>query len=786
MKFQIYALIVFLFLCYSKLSANSVVPNDPGIKVTISGTIRDKSNGEALIGATIYVRDLQTGTITNSYGFYSLNLKSASYTLVYSYMGYHSIEKNIDLKKEQTINIELDRQETILNEVVITANKAAENIRKPEMSVNNLDVKTIQRVPALMGEIDIIKVIQLLPGVISTSEGSSGFSVRGGGADQNQIILDEATVYNASHLLGFFSVFNNDAIKDVTLYKGDIPAANGGRLSSVLDVRMKDGNSKKFSGEGGIGILSSRLTLEGPIGNSGNNSYIISGRRTYADLFLPLSSNKEIQNNKLYFYDLNTKINTKINENNQLFISSYVGQDVFKNKFALMTLGNQTFTLRLNHLYSKKLFANFSLIGTRYDYQLGTAEGQPNSFNWTSQLKDYSFKTDFSWFINPGNTIKYGLITTYHYLDPGEAEGTGAQSNFSKFTVPINNALEHAFYVSNELKVFDKLILKYGLRFSMFQNIGKGTVYHYNAAHEVTDSLNYPSGKVFKTQSGFEPRLGITYNITTSTAIKASYSRTMQYLQLAQNSAAGTPLDIWFPASPNIKPQICDQVALGYFHNFMNNSIEFSIEGYYKQMYNTIDFKDHAQLLLNAQLEGELRIGTSTSYGAEMLLRKNDGRLNGWISYTYSSAMRTIKEINNGNPYRAPYDKPNNLAIVINYELSKRTYIAANWIYSSGTPMTVPAGRAMIGNNLVPVYTERNGYRIPDYHRLDVSFAIKGKEKPGKKWQGEWVFSVYNAYGQKNVWALNFAEDKNDPNNTYAEKTYLFTYVPSITYNFKF
>ena len=785
MRIQIYAFIVFLIFYCNKLSANNIVPSDPVAKVTISGSVRDKSTGEALIGATIYIRELKTGAITNAYGFYSLNLKQATYTLVYSYLGYKSVEKSIELNKEQTSNIELAKQETILDEVVITANKAAENIRKPEMSVNKLDVKTIQRVPALMGEVDIIKVIQLLPGVISTSEGSSGFSVRGGGADQNQIILDEATVYNASHLLGFFSVFNNDAIKDVKLYKGDIPAANGGRLSSVLDVRMKDGNSKKFSGTGGLGLLSSRLTLEGPIVN-GNNSYIISGRRTYADLFLPLSSKKEIQNNKLYFYDLNVKVNTTINENNQLFVSGYLGRDVFKNKFALMTLGNQTFTMRLNHLFSKKVFANFSLIGTRYDYQLGTPEGQPNSFDWTSQLQDYSFKTDFSWFLNPGNTIKFGAITTYHYLDPGQAEGIGTQSLFSKFAVPINNAMEHAFYVSDELTLFKKLILKYGLRYSVFQNIGKGTVYQYDAAHEALDSMVYASGKIFNTQSGIEPRLGITYNVTPTTSLKASYSRTMQYLQLAQNSAAGTPLDIWFPASPNIKPQICDQYALGYFHNLLNNSIEFSVEGYYKKMYNTIDFKDHAQLLLNAKLDGELRIGISTSYGAEVLIRKNDGRLNGWISYTYSSARRTIKEINNGNPYRAPYDKPNNFAIVINYELSKRTYIAANWIYSSGTPMTVPAGRALIGNNLVPVYTERNGYRMPDYHRLDISFAIRAKEKAGKKWTGEWVFSVYNAYGQKNAWALNFVQDNKDPNMTYAEKTYLFTYVPSITYNFKF
>jgi outer membrane cobalamin receptor len=785
MKVQFYVIIVFLIFCFIKLSAKNIDPTQPGTKVTISGTVRDKSNGEVQIGATVYIRELKNGAITNAYGFYSLNLKPGIYNLVFSYMGYQSIERKIELNKELTVNIELERTEKILDEVVVTANRAAESIRKPEMSVNKLDAKTIQRIPALMGEIDIIKVIQMLPGVISTSEGSSGFSVRGGGADQNQIILDEATVYNASHLMGFFSVFNNDAIKDVKLYKGDIPASYGGRLSSVLDVRMKDGNTKKFSGEGGVGLLSSRLTLEGPIGK-GNDAYIVSGRRTYADLFLPLSSNKEIHNNKLYFYDLNVKVNTTLNENNQLFISGYMGRDVFKNKFALMTLGNQTFTLRWNHLFSKKIFANFSLIGSRYDYQLGTPDGQTSSFNWTSQLQDYSFKADFSWYLNPENTIKFGAISTYHYIDPGQAEGRGTQSLFSKFVVPANNALEHAFFVSDELKIVDKLILKYGLRVSVFQNVGKATVYQFNAVHDAIDSVTYASGKVFKTQAGVEPRLGLTYNISGTSAVKASYSRTMQYMQLAQNSAAGTPLDIWFPASQNIKPQICDQYAIGYFHNFRDNSIEFSVEGYYKQMQNTIDFKDHAQLLLNAQLEGEERVGKSTSFGAEVLIRKNDGRLNGWISYTYSNARRTIKEINNGNAYKAPYDKPNNFAIVVNYELSKRTYIAANWIYASGTPMTVPTGRAMIGNDLIPVYLERNGYRIPDYHRLDVSFAIKGKEKPIKKWKHEWVFSIYNVYGQKNTWALNFVQDKADPNHTYAEKTYLFTYIPSVTFNFKF
>ncbi len=785
MKLQLVIFSLFLIICYHKLSAKENGPNDPGVKTTISGTIHDKRNGEALIGATIYVKELKNGTISNSYGFYSLKLSPGNYTLVFSYMGFQSTEKNIELKKEQTLNIELESNEKMLKEVVITANKASENIRKPEMSVNKLDTKTIQRIPALMGEVDVIKAIQLLPGVTSTSEGSSGFSVRGGSADQNHIILDEATVYNASHLMGFFSVFNNDAIKDVKLYKGDIPAANGGRLSSVLDVRMKDGNTKEFSGEGGIGILSSRLTLEGPIGGE-KTSYMISGRRTYADMFLPLASNKNVRNNTLYFYDLNAKINHTINDNNRVFFSGYLGSDVFKNKFAKMDLGNHTFTFRWNHLFSKQLFANFSLIGSRYGYELGTPEGDANSFNWTSELHDYSLKGDFTWYLNPSNTIKFGVITTYHTLDPGVAKGVGEESILKEFTIPMNYGLEHAVYISNEQKVTDKLILKYGLRVSAYQNIGKGTVYNYNAQHDAFDSVVYGAGKTFKTQGGLEPRLGITYNYSATTAIKVSYSRTLQYLQLAQNSTAGTPLDLWFSASPNVKPQICDQYALGFFKNLKNNSLEFSMEGFYKNMQNTIDFKDHAELLLNEKLEGELRIGKARSYGLEVLLRKNEGRLNGWISYTYSKTERTIPEINNGKTYRAPYDKPHNFVIVFNYELTPRSYLSANWIYSSGTPMTVPVGRAMIGNKIVPIYSERNGYRAEDYHRLDLSYSIKDKEKKGRKWSGEWNFSLYNAYGQKNVWALNFVQDDKDPNKSYAEKTYLFTFIPSVTYNFKF
>jgi hypothetical protein len=658
-------------------------------------------------------------------------------------------------------------------------------VKKPEMSVIKMDVKSINRIPALFGEVDLIKAIQMLPGVQATSEGSTGFSVRGGNPDQNLILLDEAVVYNASHLLGFFSVFNNDAIKDVTLYKGDIPASSGGRLSSLLDVRMKDGNSRKFSVTGGIGLISSRLTLESPVFDE-NTSFIVSGRRTYADLFLPLSKNKEISDNKLYFYDFNAKVTHRFDDNNRIFLSGYFGRDIFSNQFALMSLGNQTATLRWNHLFSKSLFSNFSLIYSKYDYSLGTPKGEASAFKWTSDLKDYSAKADFSWFLSPASTIKFGFSTTYHEFFPGEARGVGDSTLISDFVLSGSYALEHGIYLSNEHKISGVLTLKYGLRLSVFQNVGDATLYHYDANYEALDSTVYSKGKFFNHYATLEPRLGLNYSISEISSVKASYSRTAQYVHLAQNSTAGTPLDIWFPSSPNIKPSVADQIALGYFHNFRHNMLETSAEVYYKKMNNVIDFRDHAQLLLNKKLDGELRFGNAWAYGLELMVKIPEGRLNGWISYTISASKRKVAQINNGNVYSAPYDKPHNIAVVLNYALSRRVIISANWVYATGIPVTYPTGRAVIGNKVVPIYSNRNAYRLPDYHRLDIAATLKGKPKEGRRWHSEWNFSVYNAYGRRNAWAINFVQDNNHPNITYAEKTYLFSVIPSITYNFIF
>ncbi len=754
-------------------------------RFTISGFITDADTGEELIGATVLIRELRTGVTSNVYGFYSISLPEGAYTLVFSYVGFEPKEKNLRLSASRTMNVELKAQQKLLDEIVVTSSRPEDNIARNEMSTVRLEARTIQRIPALMGEVDVIKAIQLLPGVQTASEGSSGFSVRGGSPDQNLILLDEATVYNASHLLGFFSVFNNDAVKDVTLHKGDIPPSSGGRLASVLDVRMKEGNSKKFSATGGVGTISSRLTLEGPIASE-NTSFMVSGRRTYADIFLPFARDENVRDNTLYFYDLNAKVNHRFNDNNRIFISGYFGRDIFKNEFGSIGFGNSTMTLRWNHLFSQRLFSNFTLVRSRYDYEIGTPPGRPDAFLWQSGMKDHSAKADFNFYLTPDFTIRFGGSANFHLFDPGQARGLGEESLFSEFIVPRSYALQHGLYAGIEQNFGEKLSVKYGVRWSAFQNSGKSTVYYYNDEFVKYDSAFFPSARIYNTYHGFEPRLGINYMLNGVSSVKATYSRTRQYIHLAQNSTAGTPLDLWFASSPNVKPQIADQYAIGYFRNFRNNTIETSAEVYYKNMQNTIDFKDHAELLLNREMEAELRFGKSWAYGLELMMRLSDTRVNGWISYTYSVSRRKFDDINNGKVYSSPYDRPHDVSVVLNYDISRRLVASANWVYSTGSPITLPVGRAQYGNTFIPIYSDRNAYRLPDYHRLDLAVILSGRERANRRWQGEWNFSVYNAYGRKNVWAVNFVQDENNPNRLQAQKTYLFSVVPAITYNFKF
>ena len=773
-----YSLVILLTLFCVELSAQNT-------RFTISGNITDSATGEDLIGATVYAEELRMGTTANAYGFYTLTLPEGRYSIAVSFIGYERYAQTIDLTDDIRLNIKLAPNASELSEVIVTSEKRNANVSRAEMSAERIPVQMLRRIPALMGEIDVIKAIQLLPGVQASSEGSSGFSVRGGSHDQNLIILDEATVYNASHLIGFFSVFNNDAIKDVKLYKGDISANFGGRLSSVLDVRTKDGNNRRFAATGGIGTISSRLTLEGPL-VSDKMSYLISGRRTYADVFLALSNDADLRKSTLYFYDTNAKVNYRINDNNRIFIAAYLGRDKFENNYSGMDFGNQTVTMRWNHLFSPKLFSNVTFIGSFYDYYLKTEFSEQIKMDWASKLQDLGIKADFSYQPNPNNDIKFGYHPTYHLLVPGEGGGIGDNSIIVKYSQPKEYAFEHAWYVANENKVGEKLTVKYGLRYTLFQNIGNGQQTYQLENYAVKDSTTYKKGAVYHNTSRWEPRLGLVYEFNSANSVKASYSRTVQFIQLASNSAAGSPLDVWFLSTPNVKPQLSDQFAVGYFRNFSNNMFETSLELYYKDMKDVIDFKDHAELIGNDELEQELRFGNGKAYGMELMVRKNEGRLNGWVSYTLSRAFRTIDEINDGKEYRSPYDKPNNISVVLNYELSRRWILSANWVYATGMPVTYPTGRYEIEGRYVPIYSVRNEHRYPDYHRLDLSATWSFKGNDTRRFKSELNFSLYNAYGRKNPWTIMFRQEDDNPNKTYGEMIYLFSFVPSVTYNFTF
>jgi hypothetical protein len=759
--------------------------DDKADRKIISGHILDSESGESLIGASVLIKELGVGTISNSYGFYSLSITPASYTLICSYIGYEDYVQKVDMTEDLRLEVELTPSSEELDEIQVKGERRDQNIKQVEMGVEKLQPHTIKSIPALMGEVDLIKAIQLLPGVQSTSEGGSGFSVRGGSPDQNLILLDEATVYNASHLMGFFSVFNNDAIKDLKLYKGDVPSQYGGRLSSLLDVRMKDGNSKKFEGAGGIGTISSRLTIDGPL-KKDKTTMLLSGRRTYMDLFLPLSSDEDVRDSRLYFYDASLKLTHRFNENNRLYVSGYLGRDVMKSSFFRMGFGNKTFTARWNHIFNQKLFMNLTTVWSRYDYELGTAEDEPESWLWESDLEDIGLKADFSYYITPEHSLKFGLQSFHHTFNPGAAMGVGNQSIFGEYIIDKNYALEHAAYLEHQHKIGNKLVLKYGIRASLFQNIGEGTVYDFDNNYEVVDSTVYSSGEVYKNYWGLEPRFGINYLFAKDWSFKFNYNRSRQTIQQAANTSAGSPLDIWFPASPNVKPQVADQFAFGVFRNLKNGVYQLSVEAYYKDMKNTIDFADHAELLLNKYLEGELRVGNAKAYGAEFLVKKTEGKLTGWIGYTLSRSERKIPEINDGKTYSAPFDKTHDLSVVLNHQLSKRVSLSANWVYSTGQPVTLPVQRYEVNGTIIPYYSERNGARYDDYHRLDLSLTLQSKNKKQRPWSGEWVFSIYNVYNQKNTWALNFVQDEENPNETYAEKTYLFPIIPAVTYNFKF
>lgn len=749
-------------------------------KFTISGHVTDESSGEELIGATIYIEELESGGVTNVYGFYSITIPKGNYNIRYSYIGYKSNNITIELNSSQSHDIELKSQDETLNEVVIKGEADNENIRSTDMGVVKMDIKEIKKIPVLFGEQDIIKILTLMPGVSSGGEGKGGFYVRGGNTDQNLILLDEAPVYNASHLLGFFSVFNSDAIKDMKLYKAGIPAKFGGRLSSVLDVHMKDGNQKKYSVSGGLGLISSRLTVEGPIVKD-KGSFIVSGRRTYADILYGLMD-PEFRGMDLFFYDLNAKANYKIGENDRIFISGYFGQDKLGTDNFGFNWGNQTGTMRWNHLFNSRLFSNTSFIYSSYSYKIRINQSN-TEFQITSGIEDYHFKQDFTYFLNTNNTLKFGLDVIHHTFKPGELVSEGELS-INNIIIDKKYAFESGLYISNEQKLGARIMLDYGVRLSIFNEIGPGSVFQYDQDGEIISEENYQKGDIISSYVVPEPRFSMSYLLNEKSSLKASYQRNAQYIHLLSASTSDNPTDVWVPSSSLIKPEKANQYSVGYFRNFIDNTFETYIEVYYKDMSDLVDYKDGSNVLLNEHVEADLVFGKGRSYGLELLFKKRVGSFTGWVGYTLSKTENKFDAINNGNWFSARQDRTNDISIVGMYKINERISVSATWLYYTGDAVTMPSGQYLIDGNIVPLYTERNGYRMPNYHRLDLGLTLKGKET--NKFKSSWNFSIYNAYARENAYSISFSESETNPGVMESVQFSLFSIVPSVTWNFKF
>ena len=768
------------------LSIGLILIGKPGISqplLSINGTVKDASSGEVLIGASMFLlENAQKITLTNAYGFFSITATPGNYRLVAMFAGYKTDTLSVNLQGNQSLIIKLQPMGRELAEVVVSTRKKNEQVIRPLMGVQKLSVKEMNNVPVIFGEKDVLKTIQLLPGVKSAGEGNSGFYVRGGGADQNLILLDEATVYNASHLLGFFSSFNSDAIKDLTLYKGAMPAEYGGRLASVVDVKMIDGNNQSFHASGGIGLISSRLNLEGPLVKD-KSSFMLSGRRTYADVFLGLSRDSSIRDNSLYFYDFNAKANYILNKKNRLFLSGYFGRDKlgFGKTFGI-DYGNSTATLRWNHIFNGRLFLNNSLIYSNYNYNIEIKSGV-NNIIIKSKIEDLAIKTDFQYFINNDNKINFGTQITRHLLSPGIVDAS-ANSSFNSLTLPVKKALEAAAYFNHEYAPNANLRINYGIRLTSFSLLGPGNFNTYDSASNILQTITKTDNSAVKTYFNPEPRFSASWLLNPLSSVKASYTRNVQNLHLLSNSAAINPTDIWIPSSLQVKPEIADQVAVGYYANDKQFAFDFFVEAYYKWMQNQVDYKNGAQLRANENVESQLLFGTGRAYGLEWFLKKKTGKLTGWISYTLARTERSVPGINNGNWYPARQDQTHNIAIVGIYQTNSRWTISANWVYNTGNAVTFPSGKYRLNGQNVYYYTERNGYRFPDYHRLDLAATLKNKPKPGR--EGSWTFSLYNVYGRENTYSIEFKDDPNNPGKTIAEQTALFKWVPSITYNFKF
>ncbi len=777
------------------LIANSIVGQE---KVTMSGYIIDQETNETLIGVNVILPKIQYGATTNEYGFYSITVPKGSYQLRISYLGYESFQEELQLDKTITKDYKLKSEVALLEEVVVEENIEQLNLKSPQMSLNKLTIQTIKNIPAALGEVDIIKSITLLPGVTSAGEGASGFNVRGGAADQNLILLDEAIVFNSSHLFGFFSVFNPDAIKDIKLYKGGIPSNYGGRVSSVLNIYQKDGNSNAIKAQGGIGLISSRLLLEGPIEKE-KGSFLIGGRSSYAHLFFPLV--ESVGDNKAYFYDLNTKLSYKLNKNNNIYLSGYFGRDVFdiSNLFNV-GFGNSVANFRWNHLFSNKLFSNLSLIYSNYDYTLdfGLAE-----FDWNLGIRNFNLKYDFKHYLSEKIKLEYGLNSIYYKFDPGLIQPTTSESGIQTNKLTDKFAFENSLYGNISLKLSPKWNLQLGSRFSSFLRLGQELNTYaadnplifnqdlkiYEAANPIGTEV-YSKGKVIKPFYNLEPRLALAYQIASDRSLKISYNRMVQYLHLISNTNSPTPIDVWAPSGKFIDPQLLDQIAVGLFKTFDNNRYNFELEGFYKSIQNRLDYIDGAELIANNAIEQVLLSGKARAKGIEVLFRKNEGKLTGWLAYTLSRSEqktpgRTLQEtgINNGNWYVTPYDKTHDISVTANYSLNKKWDLNANFIYQTGQPTTYPSAQYQFSEFLIPNFEPRNSSRLPAYHRFDLS-AVYVPKKQNKRYSSQWVFGIYNLYNRQNAASIRFQNNIETGLNE-AIRLSIFGIIPSITYNFK-
>jgi hypothetical protein len=761
-------------------------------KFTINGYIKDSGNGEELIGVNVYIPQLKAGTTTNAYGFYSLTVPQGQYEIQVSYIGYQVQTFTVDLNQDISRNIEMLSEATVMDEVVIEEKAIDANVVDVQMSKNTVNMTQLRKLPALFGEVDIIKNIQMLPGVISAGEGTSAFFVRGGGADQNLILIDEAPVYDPSHLFGLFSVFNADVIKDSELYKVGIPARFGGRLSSILEVRTKDGNNKEYDVSGGISTMAARVAVEGPIRKE-RSSFIVSARRSYVDPMIKATG----EDFNVYFYDVNAKINWRYNNSNRFFLAFYTGRDAFKlgGSFGF-GWGNMTGTFRWNHLFNERLFSNTSIIVSNFDYKL-ELEDAVQGFKWTSNLQELSIKNDLSYFVNTNNEVTFGYHLTGRRFSPAKIAPNTEGSIFDAVESQQMYALDHGIYVSNNQKITDELTIDYGVRLSIFQNVGRSDLYLYedpqdNINTERIDTVHYDSWETIKSYVNVEPRLGIRYKLGPTHSIKLSYNRMVQNTHLISAGTVPVPFNTWNPSNYYLKPQIADQYAIGYFRNFRENAYEFSTEIYYKDVVNVTDFADNAELFLNEDIATEYRQGESWAYGVELMGVKTQGKLTGQISYTWSKVERQIPGVNRGEKFLANYDRRNVVNVMATYDLNPKWSFGATFNYSTGRPITLPAGKYEYGDYRPDNITERNAYKLPDYHRLDISATLNPRKNASRKWKGQWVFSVYNVYSRKNPFTIYTRTKKDndgnvtDPNVKEARLIYLFPVLPTVTYNFKF